>query len=257
MASAGWRNDTATSSTSSWPVRGRSEPARMSNSSSWPWPSSATTPSTSPAYRSNDTSASLVPRARPCARIRGVVALASPWVDGTAPPVARAAGACGRSPSMSLTIRSSDPSSTSTTPTVSPSRSTVARSHTAAISIIRCEMKITDWREPRRRPMTSSTRSVRSAGSAAVISSSIRTSGSIARARARSMTRSVASGRLRAAARRSRVGMPSSASQWRQDSTGVRVRRRLDAMSRSGTSDGSWYTDTMPTRRASPGERAA
>src|SRR5207244_1458794 len=35
-------------STSSSPPAGRSEPARMSNSSSWPWPSSATTPSTSP-----------------------------------------------------------------------------------------------------------------------------------------------------------------------------------------------------------------
>ena len=35
------------------------------------------------------------------------------------------------------------PAVTSTTPTVSPSRSTVARSQTAAISIIRCEMKMT------------------------------------------------------------------------------------------------------------------
>ena len=38
---------------------------------------------------------------------------------------------------------SSEPAVTSTTPTVTPSRSTVARSQTAAISIIRCEMKMT------------------------------------------------------------------------------------------------------------------
>ncbi len=79
---------------------------------------------------------------------------------------------------------------TSTTPTVSPSRSTVARSQTAEISIIRWEMKMTERSPPRIRPMTSSTRSVRFAGSAAVISSSMRTSGSMASARARSTIRS-------------------------------------------------------------------
>ena len=47
------------------------------------------------------------------------------------------------SPSISSTIRSSEPAVTSTTPTVSPSRSTVARSQTAAISIMRWEMKMT------------------------------------------------------------------------------------------------------------------
>ena len=46
------------------------------------------------------------------------------------------------SPSMSSTILSSEPFVTSTTPTVAPSRRTVARSQTAAISIIRWEMKI-------------------------------------------------------------------------------------------------------------------
>ena len=61
---------------------------------------------------------------------------------------------------MSSTIRSCDPSVTSTTPTVSPSRRTVARSQTAAISIIRWEMKITDRSPPRWWPMTSRTRSV-------------------------------------------------------------------------------------------------
>ena len=82
----------------------------------------------------------------------------------------------GHSPSISATIRSSEPSVTSTTPTVSPSRRTVARSQTAAISMRRCEMKMMERSEPRWRPMTSRTRSVRSAGSAAVISSSMSTS---------------------------------------------------------------------------------
>ena len=40
------------------------DPDSTSNSSSWPWPSSATTPSTSPGWRSNETSSSLVPAAR-------------------------------------------------------------------------------------------------------------------------------------------------------------------------------------------------
>ena len=53
------------------------------------------------------------------------------------------------SPSISSTIRSSEPSVTSTTPTVSPSRRTVARSQTAAISIIRWEMKMTERSAPR------------------------------------------------------------------------------------------------------------
>ena len=75
---------------------------------------------------------------------------------GLAPPVdaVRSAVVLGgmpltMSPSMRATIRSSEPSLTSTTPTVSPSRRTVARSQTAAISISRCEMKMTEWSVPR------------------------------------------------------------------------------------------------------------
>ena len=93
---------------------------------------------------------------------------------------------------------------------------------------------------PRRRPITSRTRSVRSAGRAADISSSMRTSGSMARARARSTIRSEARGTRRAIADRSRSGSPSSPSQCRNGSSGVSVRRRLDRMSRSGISAGSW-----------------
>ena len=106
--------------------------------------------------------------------------------------------ACPRRPRRASARRSAprSPAVTSTTPTVSPSRRTVARSQTAAISIIRCEMKMTRRSPPRWRPTTSRTRSVRFAGRAAVISSSIRTSGSMASARARSMIRSEASGTL-------------------------------------------------------------
>ena len=97
---------------------------------------------------------------------------------------------------------------------------------------------MTERSPPRWRPTTSSTRSVRFAGRAAVISSSIRTSGSIASARARSMIRS--DGERQRAARASTGrgrSSPSSSSQWRNGST-----RRLgqaqvvDRMSRSGMS---------------------
>ena len=65
---------------------------------------------------------------------------------------------------------------------------------------------MTERSPPRWRPTTSRTRSVRLAGSAAVISSSISTSGSMASARARSMTRSEASGTSRASVAQVEVG---------------------------------------------------
>ena len=99
----------------------------------------------------------------------------------------------------------------STTPTVLPSRRTVARSQRPATSSMRWEMKMTERDVPRCSATTSRTRAVRSAGSAAVISSRSRTSGSMASARARSTTRSVASGRSRAWVRRSRFVIPRSA----------------------------------------------
>ena len=63
--------------------------------------------------------------------------------------VSPAFGSLARSPSISATIRCSEPSLMSTTPTVAPSRRTVARSHTAAISIRRCEMKMMQRSDPR------------------------------------------------------------------------------------------------------------
>ena len=219
MASAGCRNETGAPLTRTSPESGRRAPARMSNSSSWPCPSRAATPRTSPARSSKETSCSRPPTASSRAASRGVVAAIG------APPPARAAicasDLAARSPSMRATIRSSEPSLMSTTPTVAPSRRTVARSHTAAISMSRWEMKMMQRSDPRWFPMTCRTRSVRSAGSAAVISSSISTWGSIASARARSMTRRVARGRSRAMSDRSRSPMPSSCSQWRNGSTGV------------------------------------
>ena len=193
----------------------------MSNSSSWPWPSRATTPRTSPAHRSNETSVSLRPDASGCARVEprdgvGGAALAARGAGGARGPVARR---CRRASARRSGPRS--PSVTSTTPTVSPSRRTVARSHTAAISISRWEMKMTERSVPRWRPMTSSTRSVRFGGQRRghLVEHAGRRARS-ASARARSMTRSdgerqvagdVARGRGRA--------MPSSASQWRNGST--------------------------------------
>ena len=243
MASAGWRKDTPVPSTRRSPPLGRSDPARMSNSSSWPWPSRATTPSTSPGYRSKETSLSFVPELRLRALTRGIASAGRPATPPAATPetpATRPDRSLAMSPSISSTIRCSEPAVTSTTPTVTPSRRTVARSQTAAISIIRCEMKMTERFVPRWRATTSRTRSVRFAGRAAVISSSRRMSGSIARARARSMIRSDASGTSRATSARSRSGKPSSASQWRVASIGDWVRRRFDRMSRSGMSAGSW-----------------
>ena len=133
-----------------------------------------------------------------------------------------------RAPSISSTIFSSAPGAISTTPTVSPSRSTVARWQSAEISSSRCEMKMTDRPVWLCRRTTSMTLSARFAGSAAVISSSRSTSGSIASARARSSTRRIASGMRRAVSRRSRSATPSSRTQLRKDETGVCVSRRLD-----------------------------
>ena len=135
-----------------------------------------------------------------------------------------------RAPSISSTICSSTPGAMSTTPTVSPSRSTVARSQSAEISTKRCEMKMTERPALLWRRTTSSTRSARLAGSAAVISSSSRTSGSIASARARSSTRRTASGMSRASVARGRGrGRRARAPSRRNGSTGVPVRRRFDS----------------------------
>ncbi len=99
-------------------------------------------------------------------------------------------------PNMSDTICSSLPLAVSVTPTVTPSRRTVVRSHSAETSAMRCEIKMTAWPRSRHRRIISNTFSAISEGSAAVISSSRRTFGSEAKARARSMRRRIGCGRI-------------------------------------------------------------
>ena len=153
------------------------------------------------------------------------------------------------SPSISSTIRFSDPAATSTTPTVSPLRSTVARSQMRAISIMRCEMKMTD----RPRAGGERPRARARSGSPAGRQSSRRAAGCPARSPARAPGRRCAAWPAAGAARGSTgssLSMPSSASQWRNGSTGVSVRRRLSRMSRSGN-DGRLLVDgdeAVPSR---------
>ena len=147
IASAGMAEaETGLPSTATSPLVGRSAPARMSNNSSWPWPSSATTPSD---------------LAR--VELEGRVAAAACRRSGSraldarrllAPLAASRPRAALRSSADDLAEHQLDdpvlgPAVTSTTPTVSPLRRTVARSQIAAISIMRCEMKMTD-RSPSR-----------------------------------------------------------------------------------------------------------
>ena len=240
MASAGWRKRHGCPIHEAVdPPVGRSAPARMSNSSSWPWPSSATTPRTSPGKSSNETSSSFVRADRPLAEMRAVVPA------GLVAASARASMAGASStprPSISSTIRSSDPSVTSTTPTVTPSRRTVARSQTAAISIIRWEMKMTERSPPRCRPTTSSTRSVRFAGQGGSHLVEHEHVG-FDRQGAREIDDPLGRRQwdVSREARRGRVARgrapPSSVGTAR---CGVSVRRRLDRMSRSGMRAGSW-----------------
>ena len=204
MASAGCRNELPLSPTTIWPDSGLRTPARQSNSSSWPCPSSAATPSTSPKRSVNDT-----PFSVPAFRLR--TSTATPPVAGALGEAASAATSSATGPSMSLTMRSSPPCAGSTTPTVLPSRSTVARSHSAATSASRCEMKMTERPSARSCRATLKTRTVRSAGRDAVISSRSSSCGSIASARARSSKLRVGRGSSRGIVCRSNPSSPSSA----------------------------------------------
>ena len=101
--------------------------------------------------------------------------------------------------------------------------------------------------------MTAKTFSARSDGSAAVISSSISSSGSRASARARSSMRSVGSGRSSVISVRSTVSSMRS-SHSRVAAMSVRVRTRFCATVRSGSIAGSWKTGAKPTLRAPSGD---
>ena len=103
------------------------------------------------------------------------------------------------------------------------------------------------------RAITAKTRSARSAGSAAVISSRISSCGSRASARARSIMRSSGSGTSTACSPKS-ISRSSSRSCRRTSATGVPVRRMFCAIVRSGTSAGSWKTGASPIRAACAGD---
>ena len=232
MASAGCRRVTDEPSTSISPAPGRVCPHRMSNSSSLSLPLERHDPD-APRRRGRRTTrmevacrTTIAPRAAARVGVRTSRLDASP-ASGVAAPDA-AAG-----PSMSLTISSSAaaPSARmSTTPTVLPSRRTVARSHSPATSSIRWEMKMTERDVPRWLATTCEHpgREVRRQRGRHLSRS--RTSGSMASARARSTTRKVASGRSRAGTRRSRPGRPRSAIRSRNSSIGVSVSTRVSAI---------------------------
>ena len=117
----------------------------MPKSSSWPCPSSATKPRTSPAWSSKETSWSLVPALRLRSREpRGALV-----ADGLAGAAGRDARVdvllvVGRRAQHEVDDLLFCAGTHVTTPTVSPSRSTVARSHRAPTSSRRCEMKMTE-----------------------------------------------------------------------------------------------------------------
>ena len=158
-------------------------------------------------------------------------------------------------PSIVSTICASPPSGGTSAPTSTPSRSTVARSHIAVDlgQAVGDEEHRAALRRASAR-MIANTRSARSAGSAAVISSSSSSCGSQVRARARSSMRSVGSGTSWRGAPRSTAKSISDEPAPHRAAASVRVRRRFWATVRSGTSAGSWKTGARPSRAASHGE---
>ena len=131
---------------------GRSDPAGVEQLV-LPCPSRATTPSTSPGSRSNETSTSLCRAARLEPRFVASRRRPGRW------RVRSATAACPRrcaehelDDALLGTLGHVDD------PDVLAFAQHGARSHTAAISIMRCEMKMTERSPPRWRPMTSRTR---------------------------------------------------------------------------------------------------
>ena len=170
IASAGCRSFSRRPSAHTSPPLARRTPAMQSNNSSCPCPSSAVTPSTSPRSTRKETPRSAWPWARPRTSSAGIRVRSS---GAASRRIGATTDLATSGPSIRLTMVSSAPL-VAVTPTVTPSRNTVARSQRAATSARRWEMKIT--LEPRCRQLRTAekTRSDRSAGSAAVISSSIR-----------------------------------------------------------------------------------
>ena len=145
------------------------------------------------------------------------------------------------SPSISATIRSSEPAVTSTTPTVSPSRRTVARSQTAAISIIRCEMKMTDRSGAALAPddLEDAFGQVGGQGRGHLVEHQDvgldgQRAGEVDDPQRRERQSRASRGQVEVGDAQLVEPVPGTAS------IGVCVRRRFETMSRSGTSDGSW-----------------
>ena len=211
-------------------------------------------PSTSPGASANETPsfpANFRPSSSSAATpLSGLRALVSATSSATAAAAARAAA----SPSMCATIASSPPSCGTIVATAPPSRRIVARSHVWITSLSRCVMNSTERPRSRWARITANTRSARSDGRAAVISSSISSFGSRASARARSIMRSSGSGTSPTNSPKSTSSSIASSS-CRTALGSVPVRRRLAEMVRSGTSAGSWNTGARPMRAALAGER--
>ena len=236
-----------------WPESGVSSPESTSNSSSWPCPSSAAMPRISPERSVNETSCTCPADRDSTSSAAGPSAAEGRTVSASrsiASPAARAASG----PSMYSTIRSSPPSWGTIVATAVPSRRIVARSQVAITSFSRCVMKRTERPCSRRSDITAKTRSARSDGSAAVISSSSSSSGSRASARARSIMRSSGNGRSPVSSVKSTARSIDPSCRLTAPAS-VPVRRRFCATVRSGTSAGSWKTGARPTRAARAGER--
>ena len=133
------------------------------------------------------------------------------------------------SPSIDDTICASPPSPGTNDATSRPSRSTVHMSQCARTSARRCEMNSTERLRSFHCRITSNTRSERSGGRAAVISSSSSSCGSNASARARSSMRRNGSGTSRTCSSRS---SPSRSIVGELRAHRARCRRRSGAGSR-------------------------
>ena len=161
------------------------------------------------------------------------------------------------SPSIAATICASPPSPGTNDATSRPSRRTVHMSQWVRTSARRWEMNSTERLRSFHRRITAKTRSDRSGGRAAVISSSTSSCGSNASALARSSMRRNGSGRSRTCSSRSSPSRPIAASSARTAPTSAPDKRRFWATVRSGASAGSWNTGASPAAWASLGRRSS
>ena len=225
----------------------------MSNSVSWPWPSRAASPSTSPGATASDTSSSWRPAptcsASRIGRCPATNAVVRARTSSRTPTAA--------SPSIAETICASPPSPGTNDATSRPSRSTVHMSQWARTSARRWEMNSTERLRSFHRCITAKTRSDRSGGRAAVISSSTSSSGSNASALARSSMRRNGSGRSRTCSSRSSPPSSIAASCAFTAPMSAPDSRRFWATVRSGASAGSWKTGASPAAWASLGRRSS